>query len=307
MNYQEYRKAWDIASKGIKPEIPLNIDIEISSVCNLKCPMCPQSEMQPTNKKFMDIDLFKKIIDQAISIGVPAIKLNWRGEPTLHPKFEEMLFYVEGKFLDIRMNTNGTHGTGLIPQMLHICDKIIYSIDSLNQAVLDKIRPGIQMLKIAENFVEINMLKTLSKGKIIINFTIQKENENELINMGRWCETSGYEFNPRLMFPRTQKDHDFVSKRRKIKGPKSCGYPFQRLTISHDGLVHPCCVDWHDLEIVGDVKTESIMDIWDNEKMKIVRRAASCSGEIASEYVELCYHCTSWMGCEYENLNGFNY
>ena len=45
----------------------------------------------------LDLKLFKKIIDEAESNGTKAITLASRGEPTLHPKLNEMLEYCTNK------------------------------------------------------------------------------------------------------------------------------------------------------------------------------------------------------------------
>ena len=54
--------------------------------------------------------LFYKIIDEIKDLEVPSIKLNWRGEPMLHPKiFDFIKFAKQNKILDIIINTNATH------------------------------------------------------------------------------------------------------------------------------------------------------------------------------------------------------
>ena len=72
--------------KKITFEVPLYLLIEPVSTCNLRCPFCFQVDKTFTRKPYMgtmNIDLFKKIIDEANEIGVGAITLASRGEPTL--------------------------------------------------------------------------------------------------------------------------------------------------------------------------------------------------------------------------------
>ena len=45
----------------------------------------------------IDLEFYKKLIDEANEIGVGAITLASRGEPTMHKKFGEMLSYVNEK------------------------------------------------------------------------------------------------------------------------------------------------------------------------------------------------------------------
>lgn len=55
--------------------VPPTVYIELTDICNLDCVMCDGSGM--TRKSgLMSMELFKKIIDNAAEIKVPAVKLN---------------------------------------------------------------------------------------------------------------------------------------------------------------------------------------------------------------------------------------
>ena len=75
-------------------------------------------------------------IDDAHKIGIKAITLTGRGEPTLHPKIGEMLDYCSGKFFELKMNTNATKlNEKLIHQILKsdITD-LVFSVDSYQKS-----------------------------------------------------------------------------------------------------------------------------------------------------------------------------
>ena len=101
------------AQKKINFDYPLYLLIEPVSTCNLRCPFCFQTDKSFTKKPFMgvmDFELFKKIVDEANEIGVRAITLGSRGEPTLHKKFSEMVEYISKKknIFELKINTNAT-------------------------------------------------------------------------------------------------------------------------------------------------------------------------------------------------------
>ena len=58
----------------------------------------------------MNFKLFKKIVDEANKIGVGAITIASRGEPTLHKQFIEMVEHLgkQENIFEIKINTNGT-------------------------------------------------------------------------------------------------------------------------------------------------------------------------------------------------------
>ena len=75
--YQAYRRNWvEYAKNQCVSEYPLLVDIELSTVCNLHCPMCytiTEEFKKSVSKQFMDWALFQKIVDE-IGGKVPAVQ-----------------------------------------------------------------------------------------------------------------------------------------------------------------------------------------------------------------------------------------
>ena len=62
--WNEYRKKYDEAANLKLLNYPIQIDFELNSSCNLKCPMCPISAESPKGKgksTWFDFELYKKI------------------------------------------------------------------------------------------------------------------------------------------------------------------------------------------------------------------------------------------------------
>ena len=60
---------------------------------------------------YMDPVLYGRLLQQCADIGVSSIKLNYRGEPSLHPRIVSFVREAAGLgFPDIMMNTNGNGG-----------------------------------------------------------------------------------------------------------------------------------------------------------------------------------------------------
>ena len=96
----------------ILEKYPPNIQVEITSVCNLRCVMCFQADKTFSAKSkghmgFMKFDLFKKIIDE-VEGNLEAVTFASRGEPTLHPELDRFLKYCNNKFLGLKLNTSYT-------------------------------------------------------------------------------------------------------------------------------------------------------------------------------------------------------
>ena len=125
----------------IVSNFPIYVLIEPVSTCNIRCTMCFQIDKTFTKKPFMgtmNINFFKKIIDDCHANGTKAITLASRGEPTLHPKLPEMLDYVSNKFLEVKLNTNATKlSENLIRKILETnVNELVYSVDEADDTTV---------------------------------------------------------------------------------------------------------------------------------------------------------------------------
>ena len=85
------------------------INLEVFGGCNLSCPMCPQGIKNGREKEFkknLDEETFKKIIDQAIPLGLKFVNLSGSGEPLLNKNFENIVLFRKRGVISM-INTNG--------------------------------------------------------------------------------------------------------------------------------------------------------------------------------------------------------
>jgi MoaA/NifB/PqqE/SkfB family radical SAM enzyme len=86
------------------------LNMEVFGGCNLACPMCPQGIEDGREKDFkksLNEGLFKKIIDEAIPLGLKYVNLSGSGEPLLNRKLEEFVKYLSSKNIISMIYTNG--------------------------------------------------------------------------------------------------------------------------------------------------------------------------------------------------------
>ena len=86
----------------------VKVEWNLGKRCNYDCSYCPES-IHDNNSPHTDIDILKSAVDKLVEIGRP-IRLSFTGgEPTVHPKFEELLYYARVKGINwISITTNGT-------------------------------------------------------------------------------------------------------------------------------------------------------------------------------------------------------
>ena len=86
IDYLINRYQWKHYPKKHKvPDFPLNIDIEVSSRCQIQCAHCFRQYMEIGENDLMPLDMYKKIVKECGEHGLFTLKFSMRGEPLLHP------------------------------------------------------------------------------------------------------------------------------------------------------------------------------------------------------------------------------
>ena len=72
---------------------------------------------------------------------------------------------------------------------------------------------------------------------------------------------------------------------------KPCPLLWYYMSIRWDGRVVPCCRDYDNHEILGDITKESLMDIWNGKRFQALRKE-----HLAGKYENsvLCGRCVEW-------------
>jgi len=86
----------------------IKIEWNLGKRCNYDCSYCP-AEIHDNSSSHTDIEILKSTVDKLLNIGKP-IRLSFTGgEPTVHPKFNELIRYCRHTGVNwISVTTNGT-------------------------------------------------------------------------------------------------------------------------------------------------------------------------------------------------------
>lgn len=271
--YKEYRRNWEeYPKKQFVSKYPLLVDIELASLCNLKCPMCytiSKEFKKKVNAKFMNFELFTKIVDE-IADDVPAIRLSLRGESTLHPKFIECIQYAKNKGIkEISFLTNGSKldRENFIKMMQAGASWITVSFDGLREEY-EKIRKPLKYEDTLNKIREIKKIKEeFNSHKPVIKiqgiWPSIRNNPEEFYNTFE-PYVDNIAFNPLIDFHKSPDDKVFID-------DFHCPMIYQRLVIGADGLVMMCSNDEENTHVVGDANKESVYSIWHGDKLSSVR------------------------------------
>jgi radical SAM protein with 4Fe4S-binding SPASM domain len=288
--YKEYRRKWNENPKGhIVEQFPIHIDLESTSCCNLKCIMCFQS-FAPPEKGFMDFNLFKKIIDEGAEKGLCSCKLQYRGEPLLHPKIVEMVKYAKDKgILEVMFNTNATLLTEEMSRKLINAgiDKIICSIDGYTKEVYEKIRRGAKFESILNNIKTIQGLKkemNSEKPIVRVQMVDTPENHHQIDEYKKfWSKIVEV-----VAIEDLQDYHNRTGKEYLVSRDFECQQLWQRIMVMWNGDITLCCGDLYGKLVLGNANKDSISKIWTSEKLNNFRKL-HLNGE--SHKMKVCAEC----------------
>ena len=100
------------AARALPEGVPplTSLYLYISGSCNLACRHCwiePDFRPDAKNGRFLAVEYLKKAVTEAKPLGLRSVKLTG-GEPMLHPRFREIVEWLNGEGMPIIVETNGT-------------------------------------------------------------------------------------------------------------------------------------------------------------------------------------------------------
>lgn len=290
--YAEYRRAWEELPKRLEVrDYPLLVDLELSSICNLQCPMCytiTEKFKERVNTTRMEWELYCKIIDE-IGGKVPAVRLSLRGEALLHKRFVDCVRYAKSS--GVKEVSTLTHGGKLtLPFFEEIVDAgidwITISVDGIGETY-ERIR---KPLKFNDLLDKIKAIKHFKEERALHRPVIKIQGIWPAIrdHVREYYETFApyvdlIAFNPLIDYLGNDTQIEYIEN-------FTCPQQYQRLVIGADGLVMKCSNDEENREVIGDVNKQTIYEIWHGEKMNAVREQQKRDrGFLESAVCRRCY------------------
>lgn len=281
------RFQWDYFHRfNIVPKFPLNVDIESSSRCNIKCGHCFRQYMDMHESDFMPFPLYKKIVDECAENKLFTLKFSMRGEPTLHPQIVEMVDYAKKKGIkEVWINTNGSLLTekmaeGFIKAGL---DCLTVSFDGLGKEY-EKIRIP---LKYEDTLGKVSMFSRVRKNlkakkpifKVQAIWSAIKNNPDQYLKvMNGIADKVSYNI-----------DFDYENIHFVADPEYVCYRLWQRIAITSTGDVLKCPSDFEKEEILGNVCNKTIKEIWDARQGEERKRHLS-GKRLDSGVCRKCHH-----------------
>src|SRR4030042_3454846 len=172
--------------------VPFNVELLISSHCNLKCVMCNVWRLAKKDsllaQKELEISEYENLLDELASLGTKSLCLSG-GEPLLKKGIFSIIRKAKEKGLFVELITNGTLITNEIAQKLLASevDLVTVSIDAPTAEVHDRIRgaKGLweQSSRGLRTISDLRKRSKSQKPRLAIDYVVNKLNCRLILEM----------------------------------------------------------------------------------------------------------------------------
>ena len=223
-----------------------------------------------------------------------SIKLNYRGESTLHPQIVDYIAYARSKgVFEIMLNTNGNYDVELNQQMVEAgLTWLSISLDAIKPETYACVRAGGNFYRAYA--AALDMCRFAEDINCHVSFVKQKLNIDDVDDFLSFWNRMPLKkilvsdvYNPGELM---KNDSAFTELNYKRSDKFTCPQLWQRILIFNDGKMFPCCHSFEapDDLLLGRLQEMSIHKAWHSDKLQDIRRTHK-DGDYQN--VDTCYRC----------------
>ena len=287
--FEEYREKWNAANRfELETDFPLFLHLELSQICNLRCPSCPigqpQAHAKYISSEKMGWNLYQKIILEGEKYGCPSMEPQGTNEPFIDQNLEDYIrFAADHGFIDIMLNTNGTLLTEERARKVlkSGITRLRFSLDAATKETFEKVRLGANYdttMKNIERFLEIKKQEKCDLPVVGVNFCKTKFNEHEEeAFIKKWIDKVDFFVIQDFQPPDLDTNYsEFLPSKSVFReniqeSGYNCQQPWQRVLVRSSGEVCPCCAFFSEELSLGNLKDHSLHELWNSKEMHDLR------------------------------------
>lgn len=253
--------------------------------------MCPREKMDRL-EGVMNAKLFKKIVDEAKSLGTKNIFLGGFGEPLTDPMIVDRVRYVKQQGMYCNFISNGSlWNKDITVQLIEAgLDEVRFSFYGQDKQTYEIVHRGLNY-DITHNNIR-NVIETRNrlgrKKPVVLVYFLTLDNNQKQVEAFR------EEWETLADFIEIWRPHNFgdgrdYRNRQEVRKKESCGRPKRGpVQFQYDGTIIPCCYDYGGKMILGDINNNTIPEILRGEKYDALRRDHESGDFSAAPYCNEC-------------------
>jgi len=311
-----------VANALVRKRLPRTGQLEVTTLCNLACPLCVTHQV-PREDKLLSQTALENII-RGSQGNLRLLCLHLMGEPLLHPRLFDLIHTCTEAAIETTFSTNGVlleqHAAALLDSGLA---QITIAIDGADQEAYGRYRKGGNFETVVAGTRAL-LEKKRARGQALphiavqtIMFSYNEDNQEPIKKLQRELgadstatKRPSYFYDPEagrrygLEEPPAQQQvaaEEFLSNTdstnddREFARKAAGGTPLrelpmcpqlERLNVLCDGRVVACCMDAMGVTTFGNVNNEPFEDIWRGEAHRKVIERFQCGT------LEPCEFCT---------------
>lgn len=310
-----YRLTYPNIRKWLKTRgelFPMVIQVQTINRCNAACAFCPYSyTIHLQEKRTMDDALYSRIVEEcAVEPDLQDFVPMSKNEPLLDVKLEQRVREFKAKARPhqmVELVTNGSPLTLARARRLIEAgvDLITVSVNAAREETYNKVMLRLSWKQVMRNLEALSKTD-LSKVNVYLRFVSGQANRRDLNAFRkRWRQFNLFTFaiNNRAGIVRDYDRKavhygDFIQQIKRIVGSRLypvCPYVFSMMHVLENGDVPMCSNDWANRDVIGNVRTQTLREIYNSPRMNQVRELM-VQGRF--EEIEACSECSfyhEWM------------
>jgi radical SAM protein with 4Fe4S-binding SPASM domain len=275
---------------------PLHMQVELTSVCELECPVCPTGigELR-RSASAIDPDLFDQLMDEVGPYLLTVSLWAW-GEPLLYKHLDRALATVARYPVRSLLSTNGQRLDAPAVQeglRRHPPTYLIVAIDGLTDATNSVYRKGARLAPALAGVRALAEWKARTGARFPVlhgRFMAMRHNEHELPALPEFAAAAGFDmvslrglsiidsaepaFQAMVPADELLRAYRYKDGRRLTRSDFICQHAFSFPTVLADGTVVACEQDFNGQQAHGVLRRGARFgDIWRSTRAAGVRRA----------------------------------
>jgi len=281
---------------------PLDLYIELTNHCNLRCRMCPNPSEMIRKRGFMEWNLFIRLLAH-IQGKIKYLRLFLFGEATLHPEFIPFLKEAKDRGFSVLLDSNLVGvSSELLASLVDLqLNTLRISLDAVNneQYRLIKGKDAYnQVMQAIRQLIDIRQEKGSVNPYLILQCIQMTENTSTINVFKEIYAHLGIDFINVVRYLNLKERVKQSNGAAKGDPSALCYQPWRHLAITWDGRVTPCCQDFDCKMELGRFPENDLFELWNGEKLKRIR-----SDLIEHSFSDLSSFCQN-CNCLHGNLAG---
>jgi len=285
----------EVLDRGL-PDTPFIDQIELTNRCPMTCGFCPRGVVGKLSRPEgdMSLELYARLLVQMHpeQARYRFVELHHLGESLLHPEVARFVELATEQGIPSEMSVNPSLlrpplGRGLLRAGIR---RLVLSLDGMSDEVSTALRGPAARYGAAERNIDALIEAAAERERppqiVIQMLTLERNRDERERFLQRWSL-------PRVPFvtaylkPLEGPDPDLGREvgRQQIY---LCSYPWRSVVVLCDGRVVPCCRDADADLVLGDLREQSLREIWHGPRAQALRKCLRRHGPPEGH---LCHRC----------------